>query len=161
MKFYSLIFCLLPLGLHADDTKSSKDDLKGKLGDLLKKIDKDGDGKLNDEEKEAIHSRAKKEILTRYDKDGDGKLSDEEKAKAKADGNNLIKKDKDGKDSESTAKIKAQLAKRYDKDGDGKLDEDEKKAATEAFKKLKDKAKEEKSGSNSSKESESKDPEKK
>lgn len=65
---------------------------------LVKRFDKDGDGKLNDEEKAAMdrfieerrnnnssrerrgnHHGRREEMLKKYDKDEDGKLSDEER----------------------------------------------------------------------------------
>ena len=73
--------------------------------ELIAKFDKDGDGKLSKEERQA----ARAEHLAKYDKDGDGNLSDEEKAVAKADHE------------------KALIAK-FDKDGDGKLSDEEKTA---------------------------------
>lgn len=113
--------------------------LKDALGSLLKKIDKNGDGKLDDTEKEALHSKMKKEILDRYDTDRDGKLSDEEKARAKADGQ--AKMGKNGKEtSDLERKARAEFNKRFDKDGDGKLNEEEKKAALEAARKLRKQA---------------------
>ena len=54
----------------------------------LKKYDKDGDGKLNDEEKaawKAAHEAEKKALLEKYDLNKDGKLDDAEKAAIKAD----------------------------------------------------------------------------
>ncbi|HZN36942.1 MAG TPA: EF-hand domain-containing protein [Pirellulaceae bacterium] len=59
---------------------------------ILEKFDKDGDGKLNDEEmalakkaQSGKRERAKKsDVIKEFDKDGDGKLNDEEKAAAKA-----------------------------------------------------------------------------
>lgn len=64
--------------------------------DMLKKYDKDGDGKLSEEERAAMRAdRAKEreemtkkreaENLKKYDKDGDGKLSEEERAAMRAD----------------------------------------------------------------------------
>ena len=57
--------------------------------EILAKFDKDGDGKLNDEERAAAKAAAeakmeerKKEMIAKFDKDGDGKLSDEEKKAA-------------------------------------------------------------------------------
>jgi EF hand len=83
---------------------------------ILKEFDKDGDGKLSDEERkamrEAMEARMKerrKEMLEKYDADGDGKLSEEEIAKARAD-------------------RQAEILKKYDKDGDGKLSEEERAA---------------------------------
>jgi hypothetical protein len=88
--------------------------------EVIREFDKDGDGKLNEEElaamKEAHKARRearRKAMLEKYDTDKDGKLSDEEKAAMKA------------------AK-KKELLEKYDKDGDGKLNEEERKAAIEA-----------------------------
>ena len=58
--------------------------------EMLKRFDKNGDGKLDDEEKKAMADARKDQakdlgkgrretILKRFDKDGDGKLSDEER----------------------------------------------------------------------------------
>ena len=46
---------------------------------MIKKFDKDGDGKLNEEERKAAEEARKAEMLKRFDKDGDGKISDEER----------------------------------------------------------------------------------
>ena len=135
-----LVVLALILPTHAEDPKpQSGKDAKGALADILKKLDKDGDGKISDSEKEALHAKVKKDVLDRYDADKDGKLSDDEKAVMKA----AMKKkfDKDGKGfTELEAKTKAELTKRYDKDGDGKLNEEEKKNALAAMKKIKEKA---------------------
>ena len=53
---------------------------------FMKKFDKDGDGKISDEEKAAIKKAfeaRKAAFMKKFDKDGDGKLSDEEKAAIK------------------------------------------------------------------------------
>ncbi len=152
MKALLIIFLATSLFLHAEEPKPvpassdkeppSKSKL-GALSGLLKKIDQDGDGKLSDAEKEALHGKVKKGLLERYDADHDGKLSDEEKAKAKAEAKSKLNKDDpDGKDSALEIKLRAELTKRYDKDGNGKLDDTEKKAMLEAVKKLRDKDKE-------------------
>lgn len=90
--------------------------------EMLKKFDKDGDGKLNEEEKAALHTamqeRAAKmktenpELFKKLDKDGDGKLTPEEMRAGRGSG-------KDGK---------AEMLKRFDKDGDGTLNDAEKAA---------------------------------
>ena len=56
---------------------------------IVKKYDKDGDGKLSEEERTAMQTEMKaarearqKEMLAKFDKDGDGKLSDEERKAA-------------------------------------------------------------------------------
>ena len=46
---------------------------------LIEKFDKDGDGKLNAEERKAAGAARKAEFLKKFDKDGDGKISTEEK----------------------------------------------------------------------------------
>jgi len=58
--------------------------------EIIKKFDKDGDGKLNDEEKAAMkaaHDAKKaefeKKMLEKFDADKDGKLNDAEKAEMK------------------------------------------------------------------------------
>lgn len=90
---------------------------------LLKEFDKDGDGKLNEEEgkaaREALQARraeAEKKRLEKYDTDKDGKLSDDERKAMRAD---------------LEAKHKA-LVEKYDADKDGKLSPTEIKAARDA-----------------------------
>jgi hypothetical protein len=51
--------------------------------EIMEKFDKDGDGKLNKEEKIAMREERNKKALEHFDQDRDGKLSDEEKAKMK------------------------------------------------------------------------------
>lgn len=82
---------------RSETTKPAGEGKKGHKGDghrkaaMLKKFDKNGDGKLDDSEKEAAKTAMKerreerhKKILARFDKNGDGKLDDAEKAAAKA-----------------------------------------------------------------------------
>jgi hypothetical protein len=80
---------------------------------IIAKFDKDGDGKLNEEERAAAkeaREAAKAKVLAQFDTDKDGKLSEVEREAMKA----------------------AVLAK-FDTDGDGKLSEEERKAAQEEF----------------------------
>ncbi|MEO7100549.1 MAG: EF-hand domain-containing protein [Luteolibacter sp.] len=91
--------------------------------EILKKFDKDGDGKLSEEEfkamqdeRKAENEKRRAEMLKKYDKDGDGKLSDEERATMKA---------------EMEAK-RAALLEKYDANKNGKLDPEEIKAARDA-----------------------------
>ena len=91
--------------------------------EVLKEFDKDGDGKLNEEEAKAARQarqakaeEARKKALEKYDTDKDGKLSDEERKVLRAD---------------LEAKHKALLEK-YDADKDGKLSPTEIKAARDA-----------------------------
>ena len=64
----------------AEESSGKKGGKKGKPSkeEMLKKFDKDGDGKLSEDEKAAAQAaRAKK--IAQYDTDGDGKLSDAER----------------------------------------------------------------------------------
>jgi len=85
--------------------------------EMIAKFDKDGDGKLNEEETKAAREAA---MMKRFDKDGDGKLNDQEKAAADA-----YKKESEARHAEMT--------KKFDKDGDGKLNDEETKAMREDF----------------------------
>lgn len=79
------------------------------------------------------------EVLKRFDKDGDGKLNETERAAAKKahdergggpgqpGGNG-----KPGAGKPGDGKMKEELLKRFDKDGDGKLNEAERAAAMKA-----------------------------
>ena len=101
--------------------------------EVIAKFDKDGDGKLNDEEKaaakaafEAKMEERKKEAIAKFDKDGDGKLNEEErKAAREAAG--------DRPDGAKMEEHKKEAIAKFDKDGDGKLNEEERKAAREAM----------------------------
>jgi Ca2+-binding EF-hand superfamily protein len=94
---------------------------------LLETFDTDKDGKLSDDERNAMRAamKAKAEerraaMLAKYDKDGDGKLSDDEKAMLHAD---------------MQAKRLA-LIEKYDADQDGKLSPAEIKTARDAGEEL-------------------------
>ena len=95
---------------------------------MLKKYDKNGDGKLSDAEREVMRKErfAEKlrggrggpfgfrmqfppDIVTKYDKDGDGELNDEETQAA----------------LEGMRKQWEEITKQYDKNGNGRLDEAE------------------------------------
>lgn len=57
--------------------------LKGALRDkVIQKFDKDGDGKLSPEERQAAREGLVDKLMQRFDKDGDGKLSREELSEA-------------------------------------------------------------------------------
>ncbi len=136
MKFLLLATAcslFLALGLRADEPAEKPapagEKPAGKSGEhkdgpggfmreeMMKKFDKDGDGKLSDEEKAAAKTEmeAKRaEMLKEFDKDGDGKLSDDER-KAMHD---------------------AYILKRFDKNGDGKLSDEEKATAETARKEM-------------------------
>lgn len=76
-----------------------------KKAELLALYDEDGDGKLNEAEREKARSARRAKILEKFDSNGDGELNEEEKKKARAarkqrDGKKG-KKGKRGKDSDS------------------------------------------------------------
>ena len=97
--------------------------------EIIKKFDKDGDGKLNEDERaearKAWQARSGggrwAEIIKKYDKDGDGKLSDEEKAEAKK-----ARRARAGD-------RRAEFMKKHDTDGDGQLSDEEQAAARKAM----------------------------
>ena len=105
---------LAPIALQAEPaegkTKGPKGERKGPPAEILAKFDKDGDGKLNEEERKAAGEARKAlraEILAKHDTDGDGKLSPKER--------------------------QASMIARFDKDGDGKLSEAERMEAQKEF----------------------------
>tara|TARA_Y100000588_G_C14214568_1_gene908222 strand:- start:1093 stop:1638 length:546 start_codon:yes stop_codon:yes gene_type:complete len=94
---------------------------------IIKKFDKDGDGKLNEDERaEARKSfggnrppRPPAALIKKFDKDGDGKLNEEERAALREEGQ----------------KRRQEILDKFDKDGDGKLNEEERKAAAAEMRK--------------------------
>lgn len=91
--------------------------------EIVKKYDKDGDGKLNEEEtktaREALQAEreaARKKMIEKFDKDGDGKLNDEERKAAR----------------EAAEARQKELIAKYDADKDGKLSREERQKAIEA-----------------------------
>jgi Ca2+-binding EF-hand superfamily protein len=95
--------------------------------EVLKEFDKDGDGKLNDEEAQAARTamqarreEQRKKMLEQYDTDKDGKLSEDERKKMQED---------------MQAKRKA-LVEKYDANKNGRLDPEEIRAARDAGEEL-------------------------
>ena len=121
LTFVSLFF--LTIGLTANPEKKGKGDRPGRPSreEMMKKFDKDGDGKLSEDEKAEIRKslgnrKPPAHILEKFDKDGDGKLCENEKAE-----------------------IRKEMMAKFDKDGDGKLSPEERKDAMEARSKAKGK----------------------
>ncbi len=111
---------LLTMGLLLGSalTAAAQDGPKpqGPPPDVIAKFDKDGDGKLSPEEREAMREARKgmmekhrKEMLGKYDADKDGKLSKEERRKMHEE-------------------RQAAMIRKFDKDGDGKLSDEERAA---------------------------------
>ncbi len=123
ITFFALSMMLSCLCFAAKPEKEKK--TGGPAGDrpnkeeILKKFDKDGDGKLNEEEKAqarktmTANRRVPPFVLEKFDKDGDGELNDEEKAEAR----------------KAMEERRKEMIGKFDKDGDGKLNEEERKAA--------------------------------
>lgn len=94
---------------------------------IIKKFDKDGDGKLSKREQREADSaikasrareeKDKEEWIKKFDTDGDGEISREEKEAA----GKIRRADREA------------LVKKFDTDGDGKLNKEEGTAAREAM----------------------------
>ncbi|MFG0243048.1 MAG: hypothetical protein ACF8R9_09700 [Phycisphaerales bacterium JB054] len=100
--------------------------------EMMKRFDKDGDGELNEEERQALREelgnrrgrgddQMRQLIMRRYDADGDGELSDAEREVARADFTQMREQ------------IQAKIVPQYDLDGDGELNDEEREAARPAF----------------------------
>ena len=74
----------------------------------------------------------KAEMLKKFDKDGDGKLSDTEKTTLRAEMQNRRGGGRDRK--QWTPEQRDEILKKFDKDGDGKLSQEERDTAREAMK---------------------------
>ena len=104
--------------------------------EFIKRHDKNGDGRLDEEEKAEAHAVMRKEgggrqgdrrkqLLKRFDKNGDGRLDDAERVEAEK-ARELLEQNR------AAGKFREQLRKRFDQDGDGRLDDGER-AAAEKF----------------------------
>ena len=74
---------ILALGLGSLLAQAAEGEPKPKvapvLPDWVKKYDKNGDGKLDQEERAALQKDRQEEMLKKYDKNGDGKLDEAER----------------------------------------------------------------------------------
>jgi Ca2+-binding EF-hand superfamily protein len=111
---------------------------QGRRTELLQKFDKNGDGKLDQQEvaaaREALGNKGKQarrgadepaaEALKRFDKNGDGKLDAQEIAAARAA---RMKRGEGGPRRGPGGEMPGReaLLKKFDKNGNGKLDPDE------------------------------------
>ncbi|MCE9615316.1 MAG: hypothetical protein K8T26_13680 [Lentisphaerae bacterium] len=97
---------------------------------FIAKYDKDGNGQLSDEERQAANDHwqqeREKRMLKHHDKDGDGVLSDAERAEAEA----------------AEKAYKQERLAKYDKDGDGRLSQEERAAERKDRKQKRQAAKE-------------------
>lgn len=125
--------------------------------DVLKRFDQDGDGKLNDAERQAAREERRgqwaekrgpmrEKMLKRFDKDGDGKLNEAERkeagkaAKKMRHHRHQRMMKSPGKPAHHRMKeatgprgpMRQALLKRFDQDGDGRLNDSEKAEARKA-----------------------------
>lgn len=116
MKTSTLIIIAAAIGLsgaaHAQNGKGERGERK-LPPEILEKFDKNGDGKLDEEERKAareamaeMRANREKEMLAKYDKNGDGKLDGEERK--------IMREN-----------MRKMMHKRFDNDGDGELNEEE------------------------------------
>ncbi len=114
--FTALLFAVCTGGLCSPDGPAPPDGRRGWNRDAKAEFDKDGDGKLSEEEKRDYLDHVRKENLRKYDKDGDGKLSPEERKQIERD--NLEERRRHMEEQH--------MLRRFDKDGDGRLSSEEK-----------------------------------
>ncbi|MBI1841863.1 MAG: hypothetical protein HYR88_13575 [Verrucomicrobia bacterium] len=88
----TLGLALTGICVQAEDEAPAADKAKkaqARYAEMLKKYDKNGDGKLDEAEKAAMQADNKKkreaELLKKYDKNGDGKLDDAEREAMRED----------------------------------------------------------------------------
>lgn len=123
----AVLACLLGFAgytIAKDEPKKERKPLDRQ--EIIKKYDKDGDGKLNDEEKQNALKEFRKgrpdqpnkeELLKKYDANKNGQLDPEEKEKARKEL------------GARAGRSREELLKKFDKDGDGKLSDAEREAA--------------------------------
>jgi Ca2+-binding EF-hand superfamily protein len=105
---------------------------------MLKRFDADGDGVLNETEREAMRKAIqarrggpggerpdREEMMKRFDADGDGVLSDEERAAMEAARKEHLAE---------RQQLREEMLKRFDADGDGQLSEEERNTMRETMK---------------------------
>lgn len=150
--FTATLFAVPALAQTEPRQEKGRPERAGQMGlrskEMIKRFDKDGDGKLNDAEKAAARTemrkegggrhdrgdpgdgRIREEILKRFDMDGDGKLNDSERAefkKARAE-----RRENGGPGRPVGERMREEIIKRFDKDGDGKLNDAERAEAEQA-----------------------------
>jgi Ca2+-binding EF-hand superfamily protein len=113
----------------ARDRRRAEFDARRRQFELL--YDKNKDGELSDEEREALREEFRKrgeqrrqEFMERYDKNGDGDIDDSEREAIRAD----------------REKRRDEFMKKWDKDGNGDIDEKEREAIRESFRKRREEA---------------------
>lgn len=106
----------------ADKPKRTASDRSQRWNRDWRKFDKDGDGKLSDEEKAEMQKARdlrRKEMIKKYDVDGDGELSAEEQAAQREDRR------------KAALEEQKKYFEGFDKDGDGGINAEERAAMVE------------------------------
>ncbi len=141
MKTKFLIFVLAIFGAACfgqADCKKACPAEKAPPPHLLKKFDKDGDGKLNEQERAMARQCMEKKIaelkekrkqhlkkvIEKFDKDGDKKLSEEELSAFLNEQRKMFRKMRDPK----RHCLPKEIIAKFDKDGDGELNKEERQA---------------------------------
>ena len=120
-----------PGGQGREGENKGENARSGRGGEFIQKYDKDGDGKLNDDERRAmfedIQKKRREETFRRFDKNGDGKITGDERAAL----------DEQAKTNMEAAGVRWGL-RDFDTDGDGALNEEEQAAADKFGRKFAD-----------------------
>jgi Ca2+-binding EF-hand superfamily protein len=83
------LIALLGMGLMISAAQADENDKpqnrnrQGSRGDIIKKYDKNGDGKLDEKERAQARKERESEMLKKYDKNKDGKLDEKERNAAR------------------------------------------------------------------------------
>ncbi len=112
---------ILLMGLFAAPVMADEEtSQRAKWQERMQQFDQDGDGQLNDEERQALRAAHKAKVLENHDADGDGELNEAERQAFRE-------------------ARRAKLIDRFDADGDGELNERERQNARETWNKFRDK----------------------
>lgn len=109
---------------------------------LMKQFDKNGDGRLDAQEREAARKSMKEKkidlaklkekhvenVIKKFDKDGDGKLDSNEVASFLEEQRKMLDERRSAMMRRNNRKPPAEILAKFDKNGDGKLDAEERKA---------------------------------
>lgn len=125
-----LALCISASSLMAQEDGEKKNDFRNKL---LEKYDKDGDGKLNEAEREAARAEFSKQAPETKPQDAPTRN------RARIDGDRREGR-RGGFNREEMEARRAEFMKRYDKDGDGEINEEERAAMREEFEKRREEA---------------------
>jgi Ca2+-binding EF-hand superfamily protein len=136
----------ISLGVNPSAVRAQAD--RPQYQELLKRFDRDGDGRLNEQERQLMRQEVQKrssqnnanrpsreEVIKRYDKNGDGRLDAQELAALRAQ----IAKTRDGagnrpsNDNRREGTNNRGLIERFDTNKNGRLDPDEQQKAREAM----------------------------